>query len=162
MDAITCYVSALDDAWSHAWESLSTVLEGVAEEEAGWQAPCFAAEPQEDGWPAPGTIAWQVAHVTHCKRYYTEILRHRGEAERPPVPSYTPTGSFAEAREALQAAHQVQRDELAGLSAADLALPASNEMSLPEFIRMMTRHDTWHAAQIATARRLWRTREPTS
>jgi uncharacterized damage-inducible protein DinB len=115
----------------------------------------------EAGWPVPGTIAWQVAHVSHCKRYYTEIIRHRGQSERPPVPPFEASPDFAAARDALQSAHASQRAALAALADEDLALRASNDMSLPEFLRMMIRHDTWHAAQIAVARRLWQTRDAT-
>lgn len=158
MDAVSPYRKAFDDAWSHAWESLHAVLQGVTEDEAHWQAPCYADDEPEAHWPAPGTIAWQVAHVTHCKRYYTEIMRHRGATERPPTPSFEPAPDFAAQRAALEEAHAAQRAMLASLTDDDLALRASNDMTLPEFLRMMTRHDTWHAAQIAVARRLWRTR----
>ena len=41
----------------------------------------------------------------------------------------------------------------------DLELRTGNDMSLSEFLRMMIRHDAWHASQIAVATRLWQTRD---
>ena len=60
---VETYLRQLDDAWEHKWESLRAVLDGVSEEEAAWQPPCYAAEEREEGWPPPGTIRWQVAHI---------------------------------------------------------------------------------------------------
>ena len=158
MDARSTLLHAFDDAWDHAWESLTAAIEGLSDEEATWQAPCYAEEATEEGWPSPGTVAWQLAHLTHCKRYYTTILRTPGATQRPPPPAFASAPGVAAARNALVVAHTAQREALAALSEGDLAAQAGNGMPMHEFVRMMTRHDTWHAAQIAVARRLWRTR----
>ena len=82
-------------------------VDGVTEEEAAWQAACYAADDREEGWPAPGTVAWQAAHVAHCKRYYTRILERVGEADPPEAEPWTPLATYAEIRAAL-AAHTNQ------------------------------------------------------
>ena len=45
-----------------------------------------------------------------------------------------------------------------GLADEQLEAPLPNGMSVMEFLAMCVRHDTWHAGQIAVARRLWRQR----
>jgi hypothetical protein len=158
MGAVRELLRAFDHAWQHKWESLSAALEGVTEEEAAWQAPCYAKEPREEGWPAPGTIRWQVAHVAHCKRHYTMFLRAPGSTERPPAPPHVPVASFAEDVDELREAHAGQRGAILALRDDQLPLPVGNGMPLGEFLAMAVRHDTWHASQIAVARRLYRNR----
>lgn len=160
MRALDAYLAAFDDAWSHAWESLSAVLEGVSEEEAYWQAPCYALDPVEDGWPSPGTIAWQIAHLAHCKGYYAAVIRDRAMNASPPTEPRTPLQGLPAERAALKAAHALQRDAMEEVGDEDLGQLASGKMPLGEFLAMTTRHDAWHAAQIALARRLYRTRLP--
>jgi hypothetical protein len=159
MNATDAFLRQLDDTWSHRWESLCSALDGVTEEEAAWQAPSYADEEREDGWPAPGTIAWQAAHVAHCKRYYTELVAQRGDAPgRPPLPERSACTSFAAIRAELESAHAAQRAGIAALSEADYGLRCGNGMPLSEFLAMAIRHDAWHAAQIVVVRRLFRTR----
>ncbi len=158
MTGVEAFLRQLDDAWEHKWESLSTVLAAVAEKEAEWQAPCYESEEQEKGWSPPGTIRWQVAHIAHCKRHYTDFIKAPGSSERPPVPTRKPTESFDEDRKELRSAHAGERDAIASLSESHLELPVGNGMRLDIFLAMAIRHDTWHAAQIAVVRRLWRTR----
>ena len=154
MSEIAAYLHQLDQARSHAFESIDSALDGVGEDEAFWQAPCYAAEEREEGWPPPGSVAWQVAHLAHCKRYYAACFRQAGATERPPVTPWTPCETFAELRAALDAAHSEQRDAIASLGDDGLDLAAGNDMSFREFLAMCVRHDTWHASQIAVARRL--------
>jgi hypothetical protein len=158
MSELTAYLRQFDDSWSHYCESLCDVLAGVTEEEAFFQAPCYAADPAEGDWPAPGTIAWQVAHLVHCKRHYTECLRRAGAEERPPVTAWASLDTFAEMRTLLDSVHAQQRAVLAAFSDARLDLVAGNGMPFREFLSMSIRHDAWHGAQIAVARRLYRTR----
>lgn len=158
MDAAAALLLAFDHAWGHAWESLTAVLDGVTEEEAYWQAPAYAADEPESGWPAPGTIAWQVAHIAHCKRYYASIVSHRRDAEPPPTAAHIARPDFAAERAELDAAHEAQRAALLEVTADELEASACGKMPLGEFIAMTTRHDAWHASQIAVARRLYRTR----
>lgn len=160
MTAVNQILQVFDDAWSHKWESLASVLDGVTEAEACWQADAYAAEAPEAGWPLPGTIAWQVAHVAHCKRHYTDVIRARAESEAPAVEPRRPLSSFAEERAALEVAHTAQREAIASVPDADLPAVACGKMPLGEFLVMATRHDTWHAAQIAVVRRLYRASQP--
>ena len=153
MEAKGIFLAQLDGAWEHKWESLQGALEGVTEEEAAWQAPCYAKEEREEGWPPPGTILWQVAHIAHCKRYYRKVILHAGE-ERPPVDARTPLATLAEELAALTEAHRAQRDAIASLTDEELQEHA-------DFLTHTIRHDTWHAAQIALARRLHRKRQAT-
>lgn len=158
MPELAAYLHQLDQAWAHAYESVTSALDGVTDDEAFWQAPCYVGEAREEGWPEPGTIAWQVAHLAHCKRHYAAHCRRAGAGERPPVTPWEPRASFAGLRAALAAAHAEQREAIAGLGDEGLDLTAGNGMPFREFLAMCVRHDTWHAAQIAVGRRLWRTR----
>ena len=152
------FLRMFDDGWGHPFESFVEALEGVTAEEAAWQAPCYAGEEREEGWPPPGTIAWQVAHVAHCKRYYTKLIRERAKPGRPDADPRPPCADFAAERAELEAAHREQRDAIAAITDADLQDKVGNGMTLDEFLAMAIRHDIWHAAQIAVARRLFRTR----
>lgn len=158
MRLIDVFLLHFDDAWRHRWESLLPLLDGVTEEEAAWQAPCYRAEPIDR--PPPGTIRWQIDHLTRCKRAYTASLRNRGSAAPVPEDRHEPAGTFAEAVERLRDAHRVQREVLSSLEDADLDRPVEGGMNVAQFLTSTTRHDIWHASQIAVARRLWRTREP--
>lgn len=158
MSAVAQLLEAFDHAWSHEWESLRAALEGVGEEEACWQAEAYADEEPEAGWPRPGTIAWQVAHLAHCKRHYADVIRARAASEPPPVTPRTPLSSFDEERAALEAAHAAERAAIAALDDDELPAMACGKMPLGAFLAMATRHDTWHAAQIVVLRRLYRTR----
>ena len=157
MQALDVHLAALDDAWSHEWESLSTVLEGVGEEEARRQAPAYAAQALEEGWPPEGTILWHVAHLAHCKRYYAGIVRARAQATAPESEPRVALPDFGAERAALEAAHAEQRAAYASIGDDDLTLEACGKMPLGEFLSMTIRHDAWHAAQIAVLRRLHRT-----
>ena len=156
MQALDVHLAALDDAWSHDWESLSAVLEGVTDEEAHWQAQAYAAEEQEGGWPPEGTILWHVAHLAHCKRYYAGIVRARAQATAPESEPRAPLPDFSAERKALEAAHAEQRAAYASIGDDDLTVKACGKMPLGEFLSMTVRHDAWHAAQIAVLRRLHR------
>ncbi|MDJ0972990.1 MAG: DinB family protein [Planctomycetota bacterium] len=156
MSAVDEHLQAFDHAWAHDFESIRSALDGVTDDEAYWQADAYADEDVEDGWPAPGTIAWQVAHLAHCKRHYAEFVRTRAAAEPPPVEPRTPLATFAEERAALDAAHAAQRAAIAAVDDADLTRVACGHVALGAFLAMATRHDAWHAGQIAVARRLYR------
>jgi len=158
MSAIETLLRGLDDAWAHKWESLTGTLAGVAEEEAAWQAPCYAAEEPEAGWPLPGTTLWQVAHLAHCKRYYAAVVRSRGREKRPEPAPRAPLTSLGEERAALEAAHREERAAIQACRDDEMGTSVGGGMTLGEFLAMAIRHDTWHASQIAIARRLWRTR----
>jgi len=158
MRAAEVLLLAFDHAWEHTWESLQSALQGVGVQEAEWQAPAYAEAEREAGWPLPGSIAWQVAHVAHCKRYYTEVILQRARPGEPATPPRPPHQGFEVELVGLRAAHAVQRAAIAALGDTDLATRVGSAMSLVEFVTMCTRHDVWHAAQIAVARRLYRAR----
>lgn len=162
MRAVDVLLLAFDHASSHRWESLQEALKGVTPEEAAWQAPAYADAEHEAGWPRPGTIHWQVAHIAHCKRYYADVLTQRDRAGRPPAPPRPPDLDWAAEQAELEAAHTAQRASIAALTDADLATRVGDAMSVAEFVAMCTRHDAWHASQIAVARRLYRTRRPSA
>ncbi len=158
MDGVAMLLRFVDDAWSHSYESVASALEGVSEEEACWQADCYADEPQEAGWPQPGTILWQVLHLAHCKRHYALYIQQRGQAKGPQAPEFQPHQDLQSARTALAQAHGALRAALAQVKVAELDCKAGNSMVLPEFVSMIQRHDAWHAGQIALVRRLFRKR----
>jgi len=158
MSELAAFLRQFDDSWSHRYESLCDVLAGVTEAEAFHQAPCYAAEPRENDWPAPGTIAWQVAHLAHCKRYYTLFFLNPGAADPPEVTPWTPVATFVESRELLETMHSRQRAAMAAFRDDQLDLIAGNGMPFREFLSMSIRHDAWHGGQIVVARRLYRTR----
>jgi hypothetical protein len=99
-----------------------------------------------------------VAHIAHCKRHYAEVLTQRDRSGRPPAPPRPPDLDWASERAELEAAHAAQRAAIAALTDADLEARVGDAMSVVEFVAMVTRHDAWHASQIAVARRLYRTR----
>ena len=149
MSRLETHLTHFDDAWNHDFESLTFALDGVSEEEGAWQPPCYADVPATEGWPAPGSIQWQVAHIAFYKREYA--ARIRGEGEPTPQPR-TPDTRFEQDVAELHAAHAVEREAIAALSDAELT------PELERFLAAIIRHDVWHAGQIAVARRLWRTR----
>jgi uncharacterized damage-inducible protein DinB len=151
------FVDQMGEAWEHHWESLRGALAGVTEEEAAWQHEAYRAEEREEGWPPPGTILWQIAHVAHCKRFYTRVLEARGRT-RPEAEPRTPVNGLAAEVDALERAHRAQVAGIAALAEGDLERRVPTGMSVREFVAHQVRHDVWHAAQIAVARRLYRTR----
>lgn len=155
--AIALLVRQLDLASHDPFESIDSALDGVTEEQAFRIPVGYANEEREDGWPAPGTIAWQIAHVTHCKRHYTDCFRSMGKGAIPPVRPWTEVTSLAELRALLEEAHREQLAALGALTDDQLDAEVRDGTSLAEFATMTIRHDAWHASQIAVARRLLRT-----
>lgn len=153
--ALDVFLLQFDVAWGHPFESITSALDGVSDAEAAWQAPCYRNEKREEGWPPPGTIRWQVCHLAHCKGHYTDILLRAGESEPPDVVPWTLRSSFADERAALEEVHARQREALVGLGDDRLDVIAGNQMPFREFVSMFIRHDSWHAGQIAVARRLY-------
>lgn len=158
MSDVSIYLSLFDAAWGHAYESLQDALKGVSEAEAAYQAPCYSTEAREEGWPEPGTIAWQVAHLIHCKRHYTEHFLRAASGQAVQETPWVPIESFADLCAALENAHGLQRQAIAALEPEWLERTAGNGMTYHEFLAMVIRHDTWHASQIAVARRGYRHR----
>jgi hypothetical protein len=119
MSQVLCLLQMFDDTWSHQCESLSSILQGVTSAESSWQSPAYAAEPLMQALSEPGTIRWQVAHLEHCARHYTEILRKRPIAREPATP---PPGisELPELVNRLKHARQLLREEIQRLREVDL------------------------------------------
>ncbi len=151
-------LAAFDAAWDHPWESLSEAIKGVTEEEAIYQHPAYASEPNEDGYPPKGTIFWHLVHLAYCYR------RYRSGIERRPDPAsneITPTivMTLAETIADVNIARDQLRDALENLSQDSLEEKLHYGMRVIDLARSSVRHDAWHAGQIAVARRLYRMRE---
>ena len=110
------------------------------------------------GMPAPGTILWQIAHLAHSGQHYAEILRRRPLLDEPPTPPPA-ASTLSDLLASMQRAHTELRAEIAGLSESDLSQECARNMAVEEFLRMVIRHDSWHAGQIAVIRRLYRKRD---
>jgi len=154
MSSLEQLLQMFDDAWSHKDESVKTVLNDVTAEEARWQHPAYSATDQMSGMPAAGSILWQVAHLEHSARHYAEILRLRPVANEP-MTSPPKISTLSELLALMQQAHAGLRGQMTQLSESDLTRPCARAMTVEEFVRMVIRHDTWHAGQIAVGRRLF-------
>ena len=153
MRAVDVFLRQFDEAWQHEWESLRPLLEGVTEEEATWQAPCYRDAPVDhESDPPPGTIHWHVVHLAICKHSYT--ARMLGVE---PQPLQT-AGGYTDAVAQLETTHAEQRKVIASLSDDDLERKLTNGVAMDEYLTSTIRHDIWHAGQIALARRLWQNR----
>ncbi len=151
-------VHGFDDAWDHAWESVQSSLKGVTTEEATWQHACYHDVEREEGWPLPGSVSWHVAHLTHCKRHYADVVRARHTSSMPEPRPWKAMPDFDATQTALREAHEDLRAAIAEVSDDDLEIALPRDMTVASFLHMVTRHDVWHAAQIAVARRLARMR----
>jgi len=152
MRIVDAFLLSLDNAWDHDWESLTSALSGVTEEEARWQAPCYADEAASESEPPPGTIHWQVAHLAYYKREYTARLLGDDDVPGPELPDRS-TATFDEDLSSLRRAHEAERAAMAALRDEDLT------PDLADFLTNIIRHDVWHGGQIALARRLYRGRD---
>ncbi len=106
------------------------------------------------GLPPPGTILWHLAHLEHCSRHYAAILWRRPLTEEPataPPAEHT----YARLLINLERARAALREQIEQLTEVDLTDPCARGMQVGEFLRMLIRHETWHAGQIALIRRLY-------
>jgi hypothetical protein len=150
-------LNSFDDAWSHRLESLTVALEGVTDVEAAHQDASYSSEQGWPGMPPPGTILWQVAHLEHCARHYHYLLVNRPVATQPQT-SAPDQADFKGLLAALASSRNKFRWSVAALDDANLDEPCFDDMNVEEFLRMAIRHETWHAAQIVIARRLYQAR----
>lgn len=157
MSPVVQLLQAFDDSWSHRCESLRSVLQDVSSEEASWQDSSYAAEPLVQDLPEPGTIRWHVAHLEHCARHYTAIVRER-PIEHEPMTAPPGIAEIGELIHRLESARLLLRREIEKLSETDLQAPCARGMNVDQFLRMVIRHETWHAGQIVVIRRLYRQR----
>jgi len=158
MSAVEAFLQMLDDAWSDDWESVGSSLREVTEAEAEWQHPAYRDCAREPDWPPPGSVRWQVAHLASCKSYYARVIEGRKAGTEARFPPRVPLPSLALELEALDAAHAEERRAFASVRDEDLGAEVAERMTLSAFLALAVRHDSWHAGQIAVARRLFRNR----
>jgi hypothetical protein len=159
MSEISQLLATCDENFGHGVDSVLSALKGVTANEAAFQHPCYAIVPADAGMPPAGTILWQMAHLSVCKQMYARILQESLGLQVPePVEPKRHTAAIL--LHELRIAHSRLRSTIAALHNEDLAreLPESNgyPMRVDTFIRMINRHDSWHAGQIALARRLYK------
>lgn len=157
MSQVRQLLQAFDDSWSNRCESLHSALQGVTAEESCWQDSSYAAEPLLEGLPEPGTIRWHVAHLEHSARHYTAILRERPVTHEP-MTSPPGIAEVFQLIDRLERARRLLRIEIEKLSDLDLEASCARGMSVAEFLRMVIRHESWHAGQVVVIRRLYRQR----
>ncbi len=131
------------------------VLNGVTPEEAVWQHHSYANEEAQPDFPTPGSMLWQIAHLAHAARHYAETLRLRPVVIEP-LTSVPLAASLSQWVEVLERSHRELRKAIGTLSEEDLFQPCARGLNVGEFVRMAIRHVSWHAGQIAVARRLYR------
>lgn len=147
-------LAAFDDALSYQWESVEAALRDVSDLDAWYQHPAYLGEPTDDGYPPAGTIMWQVVHLAHCYRYYrANIIERPNAVDDPPTPRAT---TLDEAIAELRRYRSELRETIASLRDEDFAERLKNYESISEQMRMMIRHDAWHAGQIVVIKRLHR------
>lgn len=147
---------AFDEAWSFKWESITTAISDVTDDEANFQHAAYADVEREEGHPPSGTILYFVFHLADCYAYYVSLI-----ADRPlriEIPTANAVSNMAEAIALLTANRALLREAVASLNEAQLLEPIFNHKTVAQLVRMSIRHDAWHSGQIALIRRLYRTR----
>jgi hypothetical protein len=149
-------LAGFDDVWSHRWESMELVFKDVTEEEANYQHESYLDAEQYPGDPPSGTIKWYVHHLAHCYDHYKDVIAMRpAKPENPPPPEIL---AFDVMLDTLRRYRRQLRDTIATLPDDALDEKVFNGDAVAMFVRMVIRHDAWHAGQIAVARRLYRMR----
>lgn len=128
-------------------------IQDLTQAEAKWQHPSYATLEVEDGWPPSGSILWHIAHLIHCIERYVRVLTQWD----------TPTVNQSATFDSLNLSYLLARLQTAHTALAFCIENAHDDeldttksgMTKQEFILMCIRHDSWHAAQIAMARRLY-------
>jgi len=153
MNAVEALLMSFDQAWKDDFESFEDACAGITEEESVWQPPAFAREPHDKGVGRPGTINWHLNHLELCHRHYAESIRSP-DPDNPPRNDPPGELSLKPALKALDATTADLRNAIAALKPDDLSTIIRPGRDIANFIAMLTRHLTWHAAQIKTTRRL--------
>jgi hypothetical protein len=157
MNGVHVLLQSFDHALSHRWESFDSATEGLTEEQSAWQHTAYSHEPHDQGVGRPGTVLWFLNHLILCHRYYSAILRNRPNEKEP---ESEPPGelSLNPALAALKKANADLRAEIARLGESDLEQLCTQNKTTAEFVHGVVRHIAWHSGQIATIRRLHRSR----
>ena len=155
MNTVDLILKLYDDTWSHAWESINAALHEITEEEAAWQDPAYRDEEQQPGFPPPGSVLWHLSHIEYWTRSNLEILRKRPIESYPKVEPSSAT-TLSELIAAMNQTRDDVHDEIAKLTPEDLETICLRDRTLAETIGIAIRHQSWHAGEIAMARRLYR------
>lgn len=153
MNAIEALLLSFDHAWKDEFESFEDACAGLKEEESVWQPPAFARDPHDKGVGRPGTILWYLNHLEMCHRHYAASIRNP-DPDNPPETEPPGELSLKPALKALEEATADLRNVIANLTPDDLDTMVRPGRNMASFIAMLTRHFSWHAAQIKTTRRL--------
>ena len=159
MSEIAQLLAACDENFGATWDSVLSALKGVSANEAAFQHPCYAMVPADANMPPAGSILWQMAHLSVCKQMYARILQESLGLQVPePVEPKRHTAAIL--LHELRIAHSRLRSTIAALRDEDLSRMLPESTGYPgrvdAFIRTVNRHDSWHAGQIALARRLYK------
>ncbi len=154
MDAIETLLVVFDGALNDEWESLASALHDLAEQEAAWQHPAYAAEPHDEGVGVPGTILWHLNHLELCHRQYITTIQNMdpGKSADTKPPGELP---LAQVLPALQKASAGLREAIASLKPEDLTRQPRPQRNAASFIAMIAAHICWHAGMIKQTRRLY-------
>jgi uncharacterized damage-inducible protein DinB len=151
-------ICSLNDSIYHRDESVLSALEGIKTEESEWQHPAYSEEVHRQGMPPPGTIVWHVAHLVHSCEHYAAIIRER-PVQHEPDTRPADIHEITELISSLRKAHEKLIRTVSGIPDSELSGDCARGMTLDEFLRMVIRHNTWHAGQIRLLRRLWQHNE---
>ncbi|MBP9893437.1 MAG: DinB family protein [Planctomycetes bacterium] len=159
MSEIAQLLAVCDENFGATWDSVLSALKGVSANEAAFQHPCYAMVPADANMPPAGSILWQMAHLSVCKQMYARILQESLGLQVPePVEPKRHTAAIL--LHELRIAHSRLRSTIAALRDEDLSRMLPESTGYPgrvdAFIRTVNRHDSWHAGQIALARRLYK------
>jgi len=151
-------IRLLNESIYHRDESVLSALEGVKNKELTWQHPAYSEEEHRQGMPPPGTIVWHIAHLVHSCEHYEAIIRERPVQHEPDT---RPPGinDSTELINNLLKVHEKLIRTVSGIPDSELSGDCARGMTLDEFLRMVIRHNTWHAGQIRLLRRLWQHNE---
>ena len=158
MKNIEQLIRLLNDSIYHRDESVFSALEGVKKNESAWQHPAYSEEVHRQGMPTPGTIGWHVAHLVHSCEHYAAMIREMPVQNEPET---RPPGvhEITELISTLRKAHEQLIRAVSGIPDSELSGDCARGMTLDEFLRMIIRHNAWHADQIRLLRRLWQNNE---
>ena len=159
MSEIAQLLAVCDENFGATWDSVLSALKGVSANEAAFQHPCYAMVPADANMPPAGSILWQMPHLSACKQMYARILQESLGLQVPePVEPKRHTAAIL--LHELRIAHSRLRSTIAALRDEDLSRMLPESTGYPgrvdAFIRTVNRHDSWHAGQIALARRLYK------
>lgn len=148
-------LASYDDVWSDLiCESLTLALSGVTDEAAKYQHPIYSDTEQEEDYPPGGTILWHLVHLAHCYRSYTSTIARRPEAPEDTFPSTA--SSLVEAIVNLKRDREALRKAIAEVPESQLDDKVQGYHSVAHLVRMIVRHDAWHASQIVLVKRMYR------